>query len=612
VAVTTAPVEREGLSLRASFTRGDEPGSARDGGEGRAALTVVDTTTGAPVPGLRLRAWIDERPEGAPAPDDALCRQKVTSFASGLLSAEPAADLDGYLVVSLNDDQTLSIIDPRVALARTKLRNLVSLPGDAADWVSAPDGRSIFVTIPGRDAVVAVDVLSGRIRDRLDAGSRPTRIEAGKDGRSLWVGSDGDGTIRVLDALEPTSRQTLRVGEGHHEMAFAAGGRQAFLSAADSEVVTVVDTDRLAPLGEIPVGRGVVALAASDEAKVVLAARQDGELVMIDAETRAVTRRIAVGRGASFIAFAPGGRFAWVAQRDADAVLVLDVSTGTLVRTMPGLSAPDHVAFTSRFAYVRERRSSHLSLIGLQGIEGTAPTNVVHIPLGQGAPVPVEAAWSPNPLALLPEGGGVIVAHAADQAFYGYVEGMMAPVATHPNYGRAPRAVLVVDRSLRETAPGIYSAPARLDHGGVFDLAVLLEAPRKVAACLELRLPETGTHAKKTPLVVEPLFDPEAPLVAGRPTTLRFRLRDPSPRGPLKALFARDPRGYAWRGVPTAAEDGAYTLTVTPPDPGRYQLVVSLDASTITHAMRSVLRLGVIAAATTEAPLTLQSQGGAP
>jgi len=610
-AITATHVERDGLSLSFSFTRGDEPSGARPRGDGRAALTITDTATGAPVRDLRLRAWLDERTEGAPAPDDARCRQKVISFASGLLSAQPAADLDGYLVVSLNEDQTISIIDPRIAMTRTKLRNLVSLPGEAADWVSSLDGRSIFVTIPARDGVAEVDVLRGLVRGTIDAGDRPTRIELGKDGHSIWVGNDGDGTVSVLDTGDHTLRKALRVGEGHHEIAFAAGGRRAFLSASGSDALTVVDTERLAPLGEITVGRGVVALAASEEGKVVVAAREDGELVVIDEETRAVTRRIAIARGAASVAFAPGGRFAWVAQQNAGVVVVLDVSTGSLVRTLPGLAAPDRVTFTSRFAYVRERASSHLSLVALQGIEGAAPPSVVQVPLGQTAPVPAESVWSPNPIALLPEGGGVIVAHAADRALYGYVEGMMAPIATHPNYGRAPRAVMVVDRSLRETEPGIYSAPARLEGGGVFDVAVLLETPRKIATCLELRLPETGSHPKKTQLALEPLFDPDAKLVAGRPTTLRFRLCDPAPQGPLKALFARDPRGYAWRGVPSVAEDGTYTVDVTPPDPGRYRLVVSLAESVGSPATRATMTLGVGAADPAEGPAPIQSQRGA-
>ena len=609
--ITTTPVERDGLSLRFSFTRSDEPGGARNRGEGRAVLTITDTATGAPVRDKRLRVWLDERREGALAPDDALCRQKVTAFASGLLSAQPAVDLDGYLVVSLNEDQTISIIDPSVAMARTKLRNLVSLPGEAADWVSSPDGRSIFVTIPERDRVAEVDVLRGLVRGSMDAGDRPTRIEIAKDGRSIWVGNDGDGTISVLDAGARTLRKALRVGEGHHEMAFTAHGRRAFLSASSGETLTVVDAERLDPIGEVPVGRGVVALAASEEARVVVATREDGELVVIDEEARAVTRRIAIAPGTSSIAFAPGGRFAWVAQRDADSVVVLDVSTGSLVRTLPGLSAPDRITFTPRFAYIRERRSSYISLVALQGIEGTESASIVHVPLGQGAPMPAEGAWSPNPIALLPEGGGVIVAHPADRALYGYVEGMMAPVATHPNYGRSPRAVMVVDRSLRESEPGIYSAPARIEGSGLFDVAVLLETPRKVVTCLELRLPETGTHEKKTQLALEPLFDPAARLIAKRLTTLRFRLRDPAPGGPLKAIFARDPVGYTWRGTPSAAEDGTYSIVVTPPTPGRYRLVVSLAEGAASSATRATMTLGVDAADPTDAPTTTQPQGGA-
>ena len=45
---------------------------------------------------------------------------------------------------------------------------------------------------------------------------------------------------------------------------------------------------------------------------------------------------------------------------------------------------------------------------------------------------------------------------------YYYKEGMAAPMGSFSNYGRRPRAVRVVDRSLREQSPGIYRTEARL------------------------------------------------------------------------------------------------------------------------------------------------------
>ncbi|MDI1479601.1 hypothetical protein [Polyangium sp. y55x31] len=580
------------ISFELAFEEDEKSGSGAPR-MARAVLGLKDAATGMPATGLGPRVWLSERKEGAAALDPDACRKLVASFAGGFLSARPAAVLDGYLVLSLNDDPTLSIIDPRVALSRTKLQSLVALPGQAADWAAAPEGASVFVTIPERDVVTEVDVLRGRARGSVEVGDRPTRIVARGKGRSFWVANDGDGTVSVLDRDAPEKRQTLAGGEGHQEIVFVAGGERAWVSASGSESLRVFDAERGALLADVNVGKGVVAVAGSDEASMILAAREDGELVIVDEAGRTVTTRIPMGRGASSIAFAPPGRFAWIVQKDAGAAHVFDASQGKIVRTTNGLSRPDHVVFTRHYAYVRELGSSHLSMFGLAGIEKNESPKLVQVAMGQAAPGAIDAPTFAAPMAPLPEGGGMIVAHPVDRNLYGYVEGMMAPVATHPAYGRSPRAVRLVDRSLRETEPGVYEAPLRLDRGGILDVAVQLESPRKITACLESSLPEAEPRLREEPFELEPLFDPGERLVAGRPATLRFRLREPVQARALTVLFARDPAGYAWRGVPRDEGEGVYSVNVNPSLPGPYRLVVRLSGGDDSLGRRASLRLGV-------------------
>jgi len=85
---------------------------------------------------------------------------------------------------------------------------------------------------------------------------------------------------------------------------------------------------------------------------------------------------------------------------------------------------------------------------------------------------------------LAPERNAVIVANPADNVIYYYTEGMAAPMGDFQNYRREPRAVLVVDRSLRENEAGIYSTTVKLPASGKYDIAFLADAPR-VAHCFE-------------------------------------------------------------------------------------------------------------------------------
>src|SRR5262249_47149411 len=72
----------------------------------------------------------------------------------------------------------------------------------------------------------------------------------------------------------------------------------------------------------------------------------------------------------------------------------------------------------------------------------------------------------------------VLVANPVDKAIYYYKEGLAAPMGNFSNYGRQPRAVLTVDRTLRERTPGVYETVARLRTAGPHEVLFLLDSPR--------------------------------------------------------------------------------------------------------------------------------------
>ncbi len=63
----------------------------------------------------------------------------------------------------------------------------------------------------------------------------------------------------------------------------------------------------------------------------------------------------------------------------------------------------------------------------------------------------------------------MLVANPADKMIYYYTEGMAAPMGSFQNYRRVPKALLVLDNGLRETARGVYSTTMRLDAPGYYD-----------------------------------------------------------------------------------------------------------------------------------------------
>jgi hypothetical protein len=131
---------------------------------------------------------------------------------------------------------------------------------------------------------------------------------------------------------------------------------------------------------------------------------------------------------------------------------------------------------------------------------------VTRFPAGQKAPTESSATSIAAAIVPAPEEGAVLVANPADKMIYYYTEGMAAPMGSFQNYKRDPRALLVLDNSLRETERGVYTSTVRLPSPGHYDVVFLLDSPRLVN-CFDMTVAENPAQPKKieTSVKIEPL-----------------------------------------------------------------------------------------------------------
>ncbi|MBA3241420.1 MAG: hypothetical protein H0T60_09385, partial [Acidobacteria bacterium] len=482
------------------------------GADAIASFSVTDKTTGQPITGLHPNAWFSSMSTAQAAPSEAECKDKIRTFMGGLLSARAEIDLNSYLLMTLNHDNTISFINPQVAFQITKLENLILLPGRGADWALSPDKSSLYVSIPDRSALVVIDTLTRKIVETVStgAGTTPRRVALSPDGRSLWASLDDSPRVAVMDTEGRRLRGTVEVGHGGlHSVAFTPDGKLAYVSSSDGETVAAIDPDSLRKLADIRVGATPGPVAYSAKSRHVYVAAVNGERVsVIDPAKQSVVASIPVKRGTVALRFDPSGRYAFAVNQKESTVTVIDAATNTSLGTTSVVASPDQVVFTDAFGYVRGVGSEKFSLIGLKEL---AAGKLVPVDVQAGQRPPKE---SPDDLgvadmiAATPDGNSAMIANAPDAMIYYYVQGMMAPMGTISNYKRRPNAVMLLDRSLKEVRPGVYSTPVKLRNSGRYNVSLLIDQPR-VVHCFDIEVaasPDGETARPGTALAVEAQF----------------------------------------------------------------------------------------------------------
>src|ERR1043165_4529453 len=149
---------------------------------------VTDTTTGTPVKGLGLSAWISMR-EGKTT-ELTQCREKIQSYLTGSMRARPDVDLNSYYLLALNKSPDISVIDPLLGFGGSKLLTLVMMKSPGEDWLLTRDGELLFVTLPAINQVAVITTRNWKVINYVDAGTHPTRITAQPDQHYIWVTND--------------------------------------------------------------------------------------------------------------------------------------------------------------------------------------------------------------------------------------------------------------------------------------------------------------------------------------------------------------------------------------------------------------------------------------
>jgi YVTN family beta-propeller protein len=586
-----------------------EPAGKRAGGlvEGEFAdlrFRMTDEAKGNPIRSLRPGAWMDisrplEAGAGQERPD---CRKKVGLYLQGIVGIRPMLDLNGYFIVVMNREPNLYVIDPFVGMAgKTNLLATVRLREPGTDWVKSADEKRLYVTLGKAGKVAAVDTETFKLLREVDAGEAPVRPALQPDGQLLWVGNDApegkEGGVTAVDTASLEKVASVPTGKGHHELAFSPDSRFAYATNRGSGTVSVIDARERKKVRDVPVGPQPISLGYSAAARALYVADgQDGTVAVVDGKSHEVTARIQAKPGLGPMRFTPDGRWGLILNSRENAVHVVDASSNRLAHTVAVGDTPYQITLTRGFAHIRCLGTERVYTVNLDLLGKDAPPPVQSYGVGSEAPKDAPGLGIAGGIAGVTGQSEVLIVNPVSNTIFFFMDGMNFTSGSFPGYRQNPRGVETINRSVRETEPGVYTARARVPVAGEYDVALFMDSPRFVH-CFTLSAGANPELRKEGGYEVEYLRE-DRNAVLEEEYRFRFRLMDTLTGWPVKGLpdarllYTLSPGRYRTEVPAREVEEGVYEAALRFREPGAYSVYVGVPSLKIgyqTFVHRSLL-----------------------
>ncbi len=213
-----------------------------------------------------------------------------------------------------------------------------------------------------------------------------------------YIGLFKDNALAVLDTGTNRVKETIPVPQGPHGLVMTPDGRKVYVSSDGASSVSVIDTQTDKIVRSIEVGTNPHGLAISpDGRQVLVGAFGTNQVLLIDTSTDQIVRRLPVPMPHNS-ALSPDGHMAYVGsqQQGATAVVILDLSQGTQVGTIPLEKTPRALTLSP------DAKQLYVTVAGADAVQVVDLTSQ-HV-VGQ---IPVGA--SPHHVMMLPNGSAGLV-----------------------------------------------------------------------------------------------------------------------------------------------------------------------------------------------------------
>ncbi len=155
-----------------------------------------------------------------------------------------------YVAAQKQGSTGLAVID----LATKQQTRFISLDKAPRALNFSPDGKWLYFTQAGVDAVQVLDPATNLVANHIDVGASPHHPLFVPDGSLSLVVSQGPGELFFIEPTKAVSFFSLKVGTMPHWIAVNSQGTTAWVTNEGSNDVSVVDLKKLTVTATIPVG----------------------------------------------------------------------------------------------------------------------------------------------------------------------------------------------------------------------------------------------------------------------------------------------------------------------------------------------------------------------
>jgi hypothetical protein len=568
----------------------------------RLGVRLSDRSSGFPLGDLHPAFWVRPAVEGR---DE--CPVAVDRYLALGPNAGIDDDLNGYLFATLNRDHSIAVMDPKLNLATSNLLSLSPRATSADAWWLDQTTARLFIASAEADQLETIDLLSGDHQVVIDDLDGAGSIAAFPALDRLWVA--GETQIDAI-SLEKNKRiRTSAMSDGAWQIEADAEGLRLLALDHQSGRFLVLHPESGVIEQEVAFGgeRGMFVHDPRADAIYVLGdARSSLERLFLDAERPSHhPLPVAVDQ---LLLTEDSDWLAGLNSRDGSLVLI-DAASLRPVHVLQFDGKPSQMQASDDYLYLLENGTGYVSIVHLPSLNAERSPGVLRVPIGpaavaggDGRDTTLRSGSAPSAIAPLIEGGGAIIASPSDKSLYLYMEtGMQAPANAFKSWTSPPEAIALLDRQPKEHRAGVYETAYRPKRPGAFELVVFLPNP-KIVRCMAITVEGEGERMAETlkpPRLV--WTKPETPIIAGAPIELQFKL-DPAASGhgaaagrPADVLAMASGRNWHWRGRAAPLGADRFSVSLTLPEPGDYQLLVRLRDRHLDFQGQQPFSLNVVA-----------------